>query len=154
MSLRISSVRNFFELNGNSIDTCSCPPFELCSLFWGSDHRQLWKGHTWITLVCSFLLSLLVFSDYSSGNCSIALAEAAVVAGRGGFCPHRFTLSIVLHLYLISWCYRGLLGYGLFNFQKKMMWHVRVLICGTLNADGVRNLNCYNHWLCLSLKWV
>jgi len=37
-------------------------------------------------------LTLLVVSDCSSGNSSIALAKAAVVAGLGGSYPHRFTL--------------------------------------------------------------
>jgi len=68
-----------------------------------------------------------VVSDCSSANSDIALAEAAVVAGRGGSYPHRLTLSVSLYLYLILWCYRRPLGFGLSNFQQKLMWHARVL---------------------------
>ena len=98
-----------------------------------------WISSPWST---ANPLTLLVVSDCSSGNNSIALAKAAVVAGHGGSYPHHFTLSISPHLWLISRCCRRPLGFGFFNFLQKLVWRGRVPIFGTLNADGVRNLNC------------
>ena len=64
------------------------------------------------------LLSLILFLLGRVANSSIALAEALVVAGCGGSCRHRFTLSISLYLCLILWCCIRLLGFRLVNFDK------------------------------------
>ena len=108
-----------------------------------------WISSPWST---ANPLTLLVVSDCSSGNSSIALAKAAMVAGRGGSYPQRFTLSISLHLWLISRCCRRPLGFGFFNFLQKLMWPARVPIFWALNADGVRNLNCCNPLTLLILE--
>jgi len=100
------------------------------------------------------LLSLILFLLGRVANSSIALAEALVVAGRGGSCHHRFTLSISLYLCLILWSCIRLLGFGLFNFRQKLMWQARVPIFWNFECGWSMEFELLHPLLGLCMKWV